>query len=611
MMVRCSRVVVLVVGLIGCTSYAAAQNAATSPSTPRRHVETLASEKLDGRLTGSEGERLAGDYLVAELKRIGALPLPGLPDYRVPFEFTAGSRDAGSTVEVSHGVSGRAPGKYAARSDVQVLSFSDNADITGQVVFAGYGLVVPEGQDFGYDSYTGLDVKDKVVLVLRYFPENADLKVKTVLARHSDLRYKAMAARQRGAKAMLVVTGPRSPNAGETIPMSFDTALAGSGIAAASISHAVAEAIFAAVEGKTLEATQQSLDTGNPHVAGFEIPVTVTLHTAVAREKQVGRNIVAYLPATGGAPQVPKPWIALGAHYDHLGHGRNGNSLARKEEAGQIHFGADDNASGTSAVLAVGEALSKLPRRRNILLDFWSGEELGLIGSGAFAAKPPVPVDQIAAYLNFDMVGRMQDNKLNAQAVGTSPIWAKVLEQANVTAGFDLQLQQDPYLPTDVASFNQAGVPSLNFFTGSHSDYHRPTDTADKINYEDLDRIVGFATGIAKKLVDMDEPPVFVKVDQPSQGAGRAGIRVFTGTIPDYTSEVKGLLLGGVVGGGPAEKAGLQKGDVIVELAGQSITNVYDYTYALELLKIGEPVKVVYQRDNKRVETTLTPAARR
>ncbi len=611
MMVRCSRVVVLVVGLIGGTSYAAAQSAATSPSTTRRHVETLASEKLDGRLTGSEGERLAGDYLVAELKRIGALPLPGLPDYRVPFEFTAGTRDAGSTVEVSQGGSGRAPGKYAARSDVQALSFSDNADITGQVVFAGYGLVIPEGQDFGYDSYAGLDVKDKIVVVLRYFPEDADQKVKAVLARYSELRYKAMAARQRGAKAMLVVTGPRSPNAGETIPMSFDTALAGSGIAAASISRPIAEAIFAAVEGKTLEATQQSLDTGNPHVAGFEIPVTVALHTAVAREKQVGRNIVAYLPATGGAPQVPKPWIALGAHYDHLGHGRNGNSLARKEEAGQIHFGADDNASGTSAVLAVGEALSKLPRRRNILLDFWSGEELGLIGSGAFAAKPPVPIDQIAAYLNFDMVGRMQDNKLNAQAVGTSPIWTKVLEQANVTAGFDLRLQQDPYLPTDVASFNQAGVPSLNFFTGSHSDYHRPTDTADKINYEDLDRIVSFATGIAKKLLDTDEPPTFAKVDVPTQGAGRAGMRVFTGTIPDYTSEVKGLLLGGVVGGGPAEKAGLQKGDVIVELAGQSITNVYDYTYALELLKVGEPVKVVYQRDNKRVETTLTPAARR
>jgi hypothetical protein len=612
MMVRSSRVLVLVAGLAGYGTYGFAQIAATTPSATRRHVETLASEKLDGRLTGSDGERLAGDYLVSELTRIGAIPLPGLSDYRVPFEFTAGSRDAGSTVEVSEQGSGRAGSKYAARNDVQALSISDNADITGQVVFAGYGLVVPEGQDLGYDSYAGLDIKDKVVLVLRYFPENAEPKVKTVLARYSDLRYKAMAARQRGAKAMLVVTGPRSPNAGEIIPMSFDTALAGSGIAAASISHTVANSIFAAAEGKTLEATQQSLDSGNPHVAGFEIPsLTVTLHTAVAREKRVGRNILAYLPATTGAAQVPKPWIALGAHYDHLGHGRNGNSLARKEEAGQIHFGADDNASGTSAVLAIGEALSKLPRRRNVLLDFWSGEELGLIGSGAFAAKPPVPIDQIAAYVNFDMVGRMQDNKLNAQAVGTSPIWAKVLEQANVTAGFDLQLQQDPYLPTDVASFNQAGVPSLNLFTGSHSDYHRPTDTADKINYEDLDRIVGFATGIVKKLVDMDEPPAFVKVDQPTQGGGRAGIRVFTGTIPDYASEVKGLLLGGVVGGGPAEKAGLQKGDVIVALAGQSITNVYDYTYALELLKIGEPVKLVYQRDNKRVETTLTPAARR
>jgi Zn-dependent M28 family amino/carboxypeptidase len=611
-MIRCCRVLVLVVGLAGQTTSAFAQAATTPPSATRRHVETLASEKLDGRLTGSEGERLAGDYIVSELKRIGAIPLPDLADYRAPFEFTAGSRDAGSTVEVSRAGSSAAVGKYAARGDVQALSFSDNTDVTGQVVFAGYGLVVPEGQDFGYDSYAGLDIKDKIVLVLRYFPENAETKVKAVLARHSDLRYKAMAARQRGAKAMLVVTGPSSPNAGETIPMSFDTALAGSGIAAASISHAVADAIFAAAEGKTLDATQQSLDSGNPHVAGFDFPaLTVTLHTAVAREKQVGRNIVAYLPASMGAPQAPKPWIALGAHYDHLGHGRNGNSLARKEEAGQIHFGADDNASGTSAVLAVGEALSKLPRRRNVLLDFWSGEELGLIGSGAFAAKPPVSIDQIAAYVNFDMVGRMQDNKLNAQAVGTSPIWAKLLEQANVPAGFDLQLQQDPYLPTDVASFNQAGVPSLNFFTGSHSDYHRPTDTADKINYEDLDRIVGFATGIVKKLADMDEPPAFVKVDQPSQGAGRAGIRVFTGTIPDYTSEVKGLLLGGVVGGGPAEKAGLQKGDVIVELAGQSITNVYDYTYALELLKIGEPVKVVYQRDNKRVETSLTPAARR
>ena len=306
-----------------------------------------------------------------------------------------------------------------------------------------------------------------------------------------------------------------------------------------------------------------------------------------------------------------KPWIALGAHYDHLGRGGNGGSLARKEEVGRIHYGADDNASGTAAVLAVGEAMAGQPRHRNMVLDFWSGEELGLIGSAAFASTPPISLDQLAAYLNFDMVGRMQDNKLTVQAAGTSPGWAKIIEQANIAAGFDLQVQQDPYQPTDVATFNEASVPSLNFFTGTHADYHRPSDTADKINYEDLDRVVDFAAAIARRLGDLDQAPAFSKVQQTQTGAGRAGLRVFTGTIPDYSAEAKGLLLSGVIGGGPAEQAGLQKGDVIVEIAGQSITNIYDYTYALDVLKIGQPAKVVYVRQGERKETTLTPAARK
>src|SRR6185369_16594566 len=147
----------------------------------------------------------------------------------------------------------------------QALSFSDDAEVSGSVVFAGYGIVVPESQNFGYDSYAGLDVKDKVVAVLRYFPEDADQKTRGILARYSDLRYKALAARQHGAKALIVVTGPRSPNAGLTVPMSFDTALAGSGIAAVSVSGAVAAALFS--NGKPLVDAQKDLDTGNPHVA--------------------------------------------------------------------------------------------------------------------------------------------------------------------------------------------------------------------------------------------------------------------------------------------------------------------------------------------------------
>jgi hypothetical protein len=204
----------------------------------------------------------------------------------------------------------------------------------------------------------------------------------------------------------------------------------------------------------------------------------------------------------------------------------------------------------------------------------------------------------------------MQDNKLTIQAVGTSPVWGRIIEQTNVLAGFDLLLQADPHQPTDVANFNSASVPCLAFFTGVHADYHRPSDIADKIEYADLDRVVDFAVAIISRVDREPAAPEFVKVEQPVQPGGRAGLRVFTGTIPDYSSDVKGLLLSGVIGGGPAERAGLQKGDVIVEIAGQTIANIYDYTYALDVLKIGEPAKVVYLRNGERRETTLTPAAR-
>ena len=580
---------------------------AAQAQTTRPHVETLASERLAGREAGSEGERLAADYLAAQLQRIGARPLPGRRDMFAPFEFTAGSKDGGSRIEIRRPAS--AAMDFTGPRVIQALSFSDDASVSGPVVFAGYGIVVPEAQNFGYDSYATLDVKDKIVVVFRYFPEDADQQTKAVLARYSDLRYKALAARQRGARALLVVTGPRSPNAGGTIPMTFDTALAGSGIPAASVSSEVASAIFGQ---RPLEEVQKEFDSGNPHTAGFELPdVTVTLRTAIVRQRQTARNVVAYLPATGPVTGVEKPWIVVGAHYDHLGRGASGNSLATRDEAGRPHLGADDNASGAAAVLAIMEQLARQPKRqRHVVAAFWSAEEIGLVGSNAFVNGAPVPIADVAAYLNFDMVGRMRDNKLVVQATGTSPAWGSIIERANVAAGFDLTLQPDPYQPTDVATFNQAGVPSLSFTTGAHADYHKPSDTADKINYEDLDRIAGMAAAIVTRL-DQNAAPQYVKVEQSSQTAGRTGVRVFTGTIPDYASDAKGLLLGGVVGGGPADQAGLQKGDVIVEIAGQTIANIYDYTFALELLKIGQPVKVVYMRGTERRETTMTPSARR
>jgi Zn-dependent M28 family amino/carboxypeptidase len=588
-------------------------------SRTRAHVEFLASPTLEGRGAGSAGERLAAEYLVAQLTRIGAVPLPGRQDMFQPFEFTAGSRDGGSVLTMERG--GGQPGT-ARSANIQALSFSDDATVTGAIVFAGYGIVVPESQNLPYDSYAGLDVTDKIVLVLRYFPEDADEKTRAILVRYADLRYKAMAARQRGAKALLVVTGPRSPNAGEFVPMNFDTALAGSGIPAASMRGADADALFALAAAKPLRETQEALDSGNPHISGFALAgVTASVKTAVVRERRTARNVVAYLPATqrnqipnpkSQIPNLEKPWVAVGAHYDHLGRGGSGNSLASQADANAIHHGADDNASGTAAVLAIADALTQFaqPRRRDVIIAFWSAEEIGLVGSNSFVTKPPVRIEEIAAYFNFDMVGRMQDNRLVVQATGSSPVWGRLLERANVTAGFDLVAQPDPYQPTDVMNFNQAGVPSLAFFTGAHSDYHKPSDTADKINYEDLDRVVMMAASLIRVVADADEAPMFTKVDQPAARGSLAGVRVTTGTIPDYATEVKGLLLSGVVGGGPAERAGLTKGDIIVEIAGRTIANIYDYTYALELLRVNQPVRVVYLRNGERRETQLTPAAR-
>ena len=569
-------------------------------------VETLAADELEGRLTGTEGIEKAAEHIIAQLVNLGAEPLPGQIDFRLPFRFTAGVDDAGTTLEVSLQTGG--PARWTGGS-VQALSFSDTGTVTGPLVFAGYGLVVPETGGFSYDSYATLDVTDKIVVVLRYFPEDTEGELRGLLARYAGLRYKAFAARERGAKGLILVAGPRSPNAGALVRMAIDGALSGSSIMAASVTGEVGAALMAPA-GRTLAEVQAALDTGNPHVTGFEIPdVEATLHTAIEREQRTGYNVVGYLPATGSA-NVDKPYVMLGAHYDHLGRGTGGNSLAKENEAGEIHNGADDNASGVAAVLAAGARLARVGRSRGIILAFWSGEELGLLGSADFVETAPVPMDQISAYLNFDMVGRLTDNRLTVQAVATSSIWTELVEELNEPLGFELQFVDDPYLPTDVMSFNSAEVPSLAFFTGSHEDYHRPTDDAEALNYPDLDRIAELGAEIVARLATRIDAPDFIKVERTVQKGARSPIRIFTGTIPDYTEEAEGLLLSGVIGGGPAETAGLQGGDVIVELAGQTIANIYDYTYALDLLRVGQPAMVVFMRGGVRMETELIPEPR-
>jgi hypothetical protein len=603
-------------GLFVGVSAAAAQaqpaaQPASSPSRTKAHVDALASPKLEGRLTGSPGADVAAAYIERELKRIGAKPLPGAVGFRVPFTFTSAITDEGTKVTVPLDVDA---GVVSRPKDVLALSFSDSGAVTAPVVFAGYGLRVPaeNGGGFVYDSYAGLDVKDKIVLVLRYTPEQAEREQREQHLRFSALRFKAQAARQAGAKALLVVSGPNSTRPGDVIPVAYDTAAASSGIVAVSVSGAIADALFVGT-GKTLKASQDALDSGNPHVAGFALGTRqVTVDAKLARRTATTDNVAGYLPATRAVTDVAKPWVMLGAHYDHLGHGGRGSSLARAGEETKVHPGADDNASGVAAVLAAAERLKNGARGRNVAFVFWSGEEAGLLGSAAFTAKPPLPLDRLAAYFNFDMVGRLRSNALQVQGAGSSPSWAALATAANSDPTLKIAVQNDPNLPTDSSSFNQVSIPTLSFFTGSHEDYHRPTDTADRVDATGIDRIVAYATTIVSRVADAAEPPAFAKVEPQTRGRGaRDGMRLYTGTIPDYSSETKGLLLGGVSAGGPAEQAGLQKGDVIVEIAGQSIANVYDYTYALDLMKVDQPAKVIYLRNGEKKETTLTPRVRR
>jgi len=584
----------------------------------RAVVSYLASDELEGRLAGSRGGELAADYIAAQMKRIGLLAVGTNEGFFQPYDFNAGARVLTNANRLIVTPAGGAPVEFAVERDFRPVSFAANAEVEGDVVFVGYGLSVPGKAGEGYDSYAGLNVSNKIALVLRYVPEEVDSKRRAELNRFAGVRYKAMHARDHGAKGVLFITGPTSPNAGELLKMSSDSSLAGSGLPIASISSNVVNVLFAG-SGKDLRELQAALDKENPHAEGGLVltNVRVRLATGIEHLRKADRNVLGLLPpGTPTAGSAQPEYLMAGAHYDHLGHGESG-AMNRKGEEGLIHPGADDNASGVATMLELAGALAaeraKNPAAfpRGIIFAAWSGEELGLIGSSWFAEHPSLPLTNVAAYVNFDMVGRLRENKLMLQGIGSSPAWAKLIEKRNVAAGFAATLQDDPYLPSDTTALYPKGIPVLEFFTGSHDEYHSPTDKPDTLNYEGMERIARLARGI---LLDLEkaERPAYAQVARRDSGAGsRENLRAYLGTIPDYAAEVQGVKLSGVRAGGPADKAGLKGGDVIVEFGGTKIASIYDYTYALDAVKIGQPLKVVLLRNGERLTLTVTPEARK
>lgn len=590
-----------------------------TPDDLRAQVHYLASDELEGRMTGSRGTQMAAHFIAGYFNEIGLKPLGDKGSYFQEFPFVSGSRyipEQNSLHLIKEG-KGTETVSFEVEKDFLPLAFSANGKVEGQVVFAGYGLSVSGNERNRYDSYAGIDVKDKIVLVLHHVPEKVDMKRHLELSRHAGLRYKAMLARERGAKALLIVQGPKSSESGKLIPLSGDKASADSGISVVSISDKVADALFAG-SGRNLEAVQAELDVENQQSEGsFPLPlVRVKIAMAVEQIKGADRNVLGFLPPGEGSDSAE--CIIVGAHYDHIGYG-GVDSLAHKGEEGQIHNGADDNASGVSIVLELASSLAeernKNPKafKRGIVFALWSGEELGCLGSSYFAAHPKVPLKNVIAYMNFDMVGRLRDNNLIVEGTGSSSAWSRLIEKANVKAGFQLKLLHDPYQPSDVASFYPKGIPVIHFFTGAHEDYNRPTDDPVTLNYDGMARIAGFSRSLLVDLVQQAERPAYVQVrQQEGQRTENVTRRTSWGTIPDFTVEIKeGIKINTVKKDEPADKAGMKDGDIIVEIAGNKITNLYDYNYLMDIAGFGKPVEVIVLRNGKREKLTIVPVARK
>ncbi|MDK1020168.1 MAG: M28 family peptidase [Candidatus Hydrogenedentes bacterium] len=600
------------VQLEGAPEFAATASAIRAADL-KQHVVYLASDYMEGRRTGTVGERRATAYVAEVFREMGLEPAGDAGTYFQEFEFTAGvSLGAASRLTLND------TEDFAAGEAWRPLAFSKTGSIEPSgVVFAGYGIQAPKGEgDIGeYDSFAHLDVTDKWVMAFRYMPEDISAEMRQHLSTHSSLRYKAMTIRDLGGRGLILVSGPNSGVKNELVPLFFDTSLGETSVAAISITDAAAQSILNLAD-QDLKSLQDAIDDGSLQM-GFEIPdATLSAQIDIEQETRIGRNVLARLYAGDSKGESA---IAIGAHVDHLGVGRSGSSLARDDEADAVHYGADDNASGVAGVLEIAQYMvdqkaKGLDMQRDAIFAAWSGEELGLLGANYFtrtyledekALLPP----HMVAYLNMDMIGRLE-NEVIVQGVASSSIWPGEIERRSIPADVTVNAHDEAYLPTDATSFYLKGVPFISAFTGAHEDYHTPRDTADKVNYGGAARIAKFMGLVARSLLARDEAPDYLEVQRPENLEMRANLRAYLGTIPDYAAEVVGLKLSGVSAGGPADDAGLKQGDVIVELAGRKIENIYDYTFAIEALKIGLEIDVVVERGGERLTLKITPGSR-
>ena len=573
---------------------------------PNRYLENikvLASDQLKGRGTGTpEGEK-AAEYIAKQFKHIGLQTVAGSYFQRFPVTIMAKLGPKNRLIWLDNGQKKEA--KFEA--DFTPLNFSSPGTVSAQVVFAGYGITAPE---YSYDDYAGIDAKDKIVVIFRREPQEFDEK--SVFSgknytRHSQFDAKATNAKMHGAKAVIMLTDLGSADL-EKFGKSAGPANAG-----IPFIQMKADSIQKWFD-KNLKEIHDEIDKDlKPRSFALPNTITVDLQADVQRQIRQVRNVLGYLPGE------TNEYLIVGAHYDHLGMGDQFSLDANP--SGKIHHGADDNASGTSGVIELARYWTKQPKqKRGILFMTFSGEELGLLGSAYYAEHPLLENARAVAMINMDMIGRIRDGKVFVGGSGTGSSLKKLLDETKVPDGMRFDLSETAgYGSSDHTSFTIKQIPVLFFFSGLHGDYHRPTDTWDKINAPEAVKMLGYVSAITAKLVSETERPLYVRVMPPTppggaqQGSsgGSAGYGPYFGSIPDFAEPPKGVRFADVRDGSPAGKAGLKAGDIMVSFDGKDIQNLYDFTYALKGKKPGDEVTVKVLRGGSTIEVQVLLTARK
>ena len=549
------------------------------------HIKYLSADEREGRFPGTKGSQEAINYIVDELKGSGVLPAVD-DEYLQFFNFTKDIKPDGLN-EIRFNNK-----KYDINTDFMPLEFSSNASFTADVAFIGYGFSIKDSVE--WDDYKYIDVKDRWVAILIGSPDGDHPHSK--YADHIPIRKKAMLAKDNNARGVLFINQYDSD---EFIPLRYDPNSNNMDIPVVQISRKFANDLLS-------DSLQFFQDEINSDLSSRSFLLNKSIDSKISLKKETIQipNIIGMIP--GNHDNHKNEYIVIGAHFDHLGFGgQSSGSLAPDERS--IHNGADDNASGIAGVLEIAEKLkaNQFELNRSILFMGYNAEEQGLLGSKYYVNNPTVPLKNIITMINMDMIGRMSNNKITVGGTGTSSAFDLILK--NIEKNHDLLITKSPegFGPSDHSSFYINDIPVLFFFTGAHNDYHKPSDDWAQINVESEKKILDMIYDIVIQIDQLEIKPVFTEAGPKGPSQSRTSFKVTFGIIPSYSSNAIGLEIDGARQGGPAQQAGIKKGDIIIEIEGKSISNIYDYMYRLAELKTGQSVEVIVQRGDKELKLIL------